>query len=387
MNEGPPPPYGLYLHLPFCRARCGYCDFAVVTDRDNAQEEYLSRLLNEIRFWGERIEREPGSLYFGGGTPSRLPLPHWQRLLEALQRWFAFTPEIEITAEGNPESLSDEVLKGWRALGINRISVGVQSFQDRFLSLLDRLHSREGALEALDRIRSARFKNWSLDLIYGLPGQSVADWRRDLAEALRLEPPHLSFYNLILHPNLPTTQKALAAHTPDHEEIQSEMFLSAVETLEQAGYSVYELSNAALPGGECRHNLLYWTGGEWIGMGMSGASRFGGEEFANPASWETYLNLWETVPSSPPIRSRRPSRESALLDWVMLRLRTARGFHLRELEAALGHPPPEAFRSLLADLDRSGHLRSSGPKVALSPKGWLVHSEITTRILRVLAIE
>ncbi len=222
------PPLGLYFHLPFCRARCGYCDFAVVTNRDDAQEEYLSRLLNEIRFWRGRIDRSPASLYFGGGTPSRLALPFWKKLLERIRDSFAPPMGTEITAEGNPESLTLEVLEQWRALGINRVSVGVQSFQDRFLADLDRLHSRAEALAALARVKAAGYSDWSLDLIYGLPGQTVEDWMADLEEALGLEPPHLSFYNLILHPNLPTTQRALDTLSLDSDEIQSAMFLDAV---------------------------------------------------------------------------------------------------------------------------------------------------------------
>lgn len=206
------PDLGFYIHLPFCLSRCGYCDFAVVTDRDDAQGEYVRRLVNEIDFWRSRIDRPAVSLYFGGGTPSRLAPALWRRLMERFAESFQFDSAAEITCEANPESASEEVLRLWRELGINRISLGVQTFNPQFLRDLDRRHDPQGACDAVTRVRDAGFENWSLDLIYGLPGQTLKDWECDLEQAVALAPPHLSFYNLILHPGLPTTLKVLRSY-------------------------------------------------------------------------------------------------------------------------------------------------------------------------------
>jgi oxygen-independent coproporphyrinogen-3 oxidase len=356
-----------------------------VTDRDEGQAAYIESLLREIAFWKDRPGQPLVSIYFGGGTPSQLKPALWERLMEVLRRSFAWDSRIEITAEGNPESLTPELLACWKRIGINRLSVGVQSFEDRFLALLDRRHDRAGALASFGRIREAGFSNWSLDLIYGLPGQSLADWESDLEAALALSPPHLSFYNLILHPNLPVTRKALEVLTPDHDDLQAEMFLSAVETLEESGYQVYELSNASHPGYQCRHNLLYWSGGEWIGMGMSAASCFREAYFSNPSSWEAYMKTWDTVPNSLPVERNHPSREAALMDLIMLRLRLRAGLALDDLKGFLGSTLPESFHKLKRDLAQSGCLRESPDRLSLSPKGWLVHSEITTRLFKSLS--
>lgn len=375
------PDLGFYIHLPFCLSRCGYCDFAVVTEKDDAQEEYIRRLENEIAFWGGRTGESPVSLYFGGGTPSRLGPDLWSRLMARLRESFRIDPDAEITCEANPESASKEVLDLWRELGVNRISLGVQTFNPQFLRDLDRRHDPQGACDAITRVRGAGFENWSLDLIYGLPGQTLDEWRRDLEQALSLDPPHLSFYNLILHPGLPTTLKALRSETPDSEEVQSEMFLLAVQVLESKGYEVYELSNAAMPGRRCRHNLLYWRGGDWLGLGLSAASHWEGMDFCNPKSWEAYLKTWESFPTQLPVKAGSGKRESMLLDFVMLRLRTAEGFALQSLEDEVGGSVPGALGQLLSEMRKQGYTRSDEGRVALSPKGWLVHSEIVARIM------
>ena len=380
----PSPPLGLYVHLPFCKTRCGYCDFAVVTDRDDSQSLYVDCLLREISHWAQESPLEFQTLYFGGGTPSRLAPSEWEGLVGSLRDHFRFAEDVEITAEANPESATEALLSLWKGLGVNRVSLGVQSFKPRFLSLLDRLHTTEQAADAFRTMREVGIENRSLDLIYGLPGQTLLDWEEDLERALSISPRHISFYNLILHPNLPVTQKALAAHTPDHEEVQAEMFLLAVDRLESQGYEVYELSNAALPGYSCRHNRLYWEGGEWLGLGLSASSRFGGGYFANPSTWSAYVDLWGPRGRRSPPSPRFPSPAERLLDAVMLSLRTREGLSLADLETLLEAPLPDAFRRLRDQLWDEGYVRSAPERISLTPKGWLVHSEITTRVVQAL---
>lgn len=291
------------------------------------------------------------------------------------------TPSVEITAEANPESLTSPLLETWASLGINRISLGVQSFNSRFLSVLERRHTETQAREAARNTRSSGFENWSLDLIYGLPGQTLEDWQEDVRATLELDPPHISFYNLILHPNLPVTRKALDRRTSDEEDLQSEMFLFAIDCFESNGYEVYELSNAAKPGKECRHNLLYWTGGEWIGAGMSGSSFLDGAHLRNPSRWDSYLEKWGEASGAPVWNQDKASRETQLLDTIMLRLRTRWGIAFAELERLIESPLPPSFRSLYQALGQAGYLQGDPDRLALSPKGWLVHSEITNRVV------
>ncbi|MCA9427226.1 MAG: radical SAM protein, partial [Candidatus Omnitrophica bacterium] len=176
--------FGVYIHLPFCLSRCGYCDFSVVTDKDDSQSAYVSALENELEFWRERVIDAPISLYFGGGTPSRLRPEFWTRLIEKFADLFGLDSEMEITCEANPESATSEILFHWKETGVNRISLGVQTFHPEHLSNLDRRHDPEGAFAAVERIREAGFDNWSLDLIYGLPGQTLDEWKTDLKTAL-----------------------------------------------------------------------------------------------------------------------------------------------------------------------------------------------------------
>jgi putative oxygen-independent coproporphyrinogen III oxidase len=390
----------------------------VVTGKDEFQDLYQQCLQNELTYWKSRLECPLATLYFGGGTPSRFRPDLWQRLMDGITSRFEVETGVEVSAEANPESLTSSLLSQWLGLGVNRVSIGVQTFHDSLLPLLDRRHTTMMARQVIEALKTSNLPTWSLDLIYGLPGQSLSNWNEDLAAVLEIGPPHVSFYNLILHPGLPTTQKALAALEPDHEETQSEMFLEAVHRFEEGGYEVYELSNAALPGHACRHNQLYWSGGEWIGIGLSASSYFDGQYFSNPASWEAYLSAWRVVPQSLPVSTKTPSLEARLLDLVMLRLRTAKGLDLHEVESLLGREIPAFLQGLIRDMRTHGYLmdsrlrgnddrqetgnvevhgeglNSSFPRrresivispskenLRLSPKGWLLHSEITTRIV------
>jgi len=321
------------------------------------------------------------SIYFGGGTPSRFRLDLWPRLISGISEGFELEQGTEISTEANPESLTDSLLSMWMRLGVNRVSVGIQTFREPLLPLLDRRHNVAMGRHVIESLKASGIPSWSLDLIYGLPAQSLSDWEKDLDTVMEIEPPHISFYNLILHPGLPVTHKAIEALTPEHEDLQAEMFLNAVDLFEGNGYEVYELSNASLPGHECRHNLLYWRGGEWIGMGLSASSYLDGQYFSNPATWETYMAMWSHVPDSLPVPAKTPSLEARLLDLVMLRLRTARGLDLHEVESLLGKKIRNSLDPFLKDLREHGYSKGSTRCLTLSSRGWLLHSEITNRLV------
>lgn len=373
---------GLYIHLPFCQSRCGYCDFSVYTDRDDRQAEYVEALEREMAFWSTQESRAFQSLYFGGGTPSRLEFSLWQRLLESLRKGFDLSAVSEVTVEANPESLSQELLDLWTAGGVTRISLGVQSFNDHDLKILDRAHDRKKAFEAIALLQQSTIKSWSVDLIYGLPHQERKGWMENLNAFLQTGAPHVSFYNLIQHPGLPVTQGMAGEDSQKRQEIDADLFLDTVHFLTRHGFEVYELSNAAQKGHACRHNLLYWCGGEWLGLGLSAWSCLEGRLFSNPASWQSYMETWRDIPDSIPVPVHQPAFESLLLDRIMLRLRLAEGVGIADLVDWVGEEAFHGTHALRQDLIHHGYLKADSRIIALTPEGWLVHSEIVTRLMQ-----
>lgn len=375
---------GLYIHIPFCQSRCGYCDFAVYTDRDDKQAEYVKTIMREIDFWRIHCPRAFHTIYFGGGTPSRLGIPLWQQLLRYLKTNLDLSQAVEITVEANPESLSQALMELWIAEGVTRISLGVQSFQNTHLQVLDRAHTREKALEAIDLIRRYPLTSWSVDLIYGLPGQRLEDWLENLEIAQQVGAPHLSFYNLIQHPNLPTTRLMTTEDPDERKEVDAELFLETVDFLSRHDYEVYELSNAAKTDHACKHNMLYWLGGEWLGLGLSAWSSLERGYFSNPAAWQPYMETWKSVPETLPVFVHRSTFEASLLDRIMLRLRLATGLSNGELTSWVGQEAFTESRSFRKNLIDNGYLRNDPDRVALTPRGWLLHSEIVTRLMQAL---
>ena len=266
--------YALYLHIPFCRARCSYCDFNTYTTIGDLQGEYVDALAREVRLVGESGRAVGGhpvsvhTIFFGGGTPSLLTPEQTATLLSAARDSFAIAPDAEITMEANPGTVDEAWLAAVRALGVNRLSFGVQSALPDELALLGREHDFAAAVAALAAARAAGFDNLNLDLIYGLPGQSVADWQRTLAAALPLDVEHISLYCLTIEPGTPMQRwlhnGTIMAPDPDTAADQYE---AACHALAAAGYGHYEISNWARPGRECRHNVVYWRNEPYLGLG------------------------------------------------------------------------------------------------------------------------
>jgi oxygen-independent coproporphyrinogen-3 oxidase len=357
----------------------------------------LNALGNEIHFWASHLSNcRPISLYFGGGTPSRLDLQLWPELFGTLTNSFNLVDAIEVTCEANPESLTQDLISCWDDLGINRISLGVQSFQEDILKEIGRIHDACQAYQAIENISKSRIKNWSLDLMVGLPSQSMEDWMDDLRRTVDLGAPHLSFYNLILHPGLPVTKKIVAnrkmnpvderVEADQWENDQADRFLFGVDFLEAHGYHMYELSNAARPGFECRHNRLYWQGGEWIGLGVGATGYWAQTYYRNPDDWMEYMNIWGNPVQQYPLQPEARYDGNRILDFVMLRLRTAEGYSEMELQEILSKPLSNDYHLLKKSMGEAGYLRTSLDdfQVALSPNGWLLHSEIICRLVNVI---
>src|SRR5574341_219344 len=271
---------GVYIHFPFCRSRCSYCDFATGTHDSSAAARYVHALTTEISNWREvDLPRAVDTIYFGGGTPSLLTAEQLERILGAVHERFEVTVNSEITLEINPGDggetveLRHETMRQWRRLGINRASFGAQTFDDRELKMLGRTHDSADIARTFQQLRDAEFENINFDLIAGLPGQALAGWKDNLKRALALQPEHLSLYLLDLHEGTPLHDQIQRGMRPrPDEDVAAEMYRLMVDEVSTAGYEHYEISNFCRPGSASRHNTKYWTGAPYYGFGNSAHS-------------------------------------------------------------------------------------------------------------------
>jgi oxygen-independent coproporphyrinogen-3 oxidase len=371
-SEGPRPPrppLGLYVHVPFCRTRCRYCDFYRVGEHRGRMDRFLAALALEIDGWSELHGRSVASVFLGGGTPSLLEPAEIAALLERLAARFRFEPGVEITAEANPSDLAPEKLAGLRAAGVGRLSVGVQSFVDRELRLLGRRHDAARAVEAIAGARRAGFENLSIDLMVGIPGQTDGSFARSLGRAVQLAPDHLSLYLLEVHPG--SEIDGLRRRRPRlfaGEEAQRRRYLRLRERLLAAGYLQYEISNFARPGRECRHNLGYWRCGDWLGLGPAAHSSLGGRRFRHRPD----LEAWIADPLAVEELESDPAAER-----VFLGLRLAEGID-PDLLTAAGIPADEAARRLAR---LAPFIERTGDRLRLTPEGILVSNPVLAELL------
>ena len=369
---------GLYVHLPFCRTHCSYCAFAISTDA-SLQDEYVEALLREIdgsSVLGLRSSVE--SVYFGGGTPSRMTLQNLQRIVESIRgpRPEARGLVVEFSMESNPEDISEESLAAWRALGVNRLSIGVQSFHDAELIPLGRVH---GAQVARDAVRLATRQpgnpatRVNLDLIAGLPNQTLESFAQTLDEAIALDVGHISLYMLDLEEKSPLKVQVDRGRVviPEDEEIAA-MYTAAIARLARAGLQQYEISNFAREGEECRHNLRYWTRGEYRGFGLGAHSFLDGKRFANTRDIRKYIQL------SPDAVDfvEQLGEDDAQRETIFLRLRQTSGIDCTELEQLRGQEGMEWMNRGLRD----GWLEQRGARVAFTPSGFLLSNEFISQL-------
>ena len=325
-------PLGLYVHVPFCRSRCAYCDFCTQTDRsDKLIDGYLDAVCEHIKEAGSLApNHKVDTIYFGGGTPSFLGADALATILTTIRRSFDVDNNAEITFEANPDSISDQLLKRLRAEGFNRVSLGIQSDNDDMLEKLNRPHNYAQAVHAYQRIRKAGFKNVSVDLIYGLPDQNNRQWLETLEHVLELMPEHISLYGLEVHPGTPMEEYERMGRIPD-EDAFADMYLSAVKFLENRGFRQYEISNFARKGLYSRHNMKYWTGGEYLAFGPSAASDFGGTRCKLVSDLRAYIQGIKIGGQVMEEVEQIPLRERAS-EYIMTRLRTTAGLNRQEYE-------------------------------------------------------
>jgi oxygen-independent coproporphyrinogen-3 oxidase len=346
-------PFGVYLHVPFCRVRCGYCDFNTYTSgelRGARQDEYADTLLQEVAL-AERVLGAAGPLrpastvFFGGGTPTLLPPGDLARMLAGVRSTFGIREDAEVTVEANPDTVTDAVAAELAASGVTRLSIGMQSAVPHVLAALDRTHDPLNVATAVDAARGAGL-DVSLDLIYGAPGESLADWRRSLESAIALAPDHVSAYALIIEDGTKLARQIRRGEVPaPDDDLQADMYELADELLAGGGYDWYEVSNwATEPAHRSRHNLAYWQGHDWWGFGPGAHSHVGGVRFWNvkhPAAYAQRLAMGE----SPAAGRERPDAEARALESVLLRTRIREGMPIAELLGEGRH----AVASLIAD--------------------------------------
>lgn len=368
-------PLGLYLHIPFCEAKCAYCDFYSLSGREEKMDAYVAALQRHIQEVAPQMQNHlVDTVYFGGGTPSYLGHKRLIALLKTVKKHCRLREDAEITLEANPDSAGDwRALRALRRAGFNRISLGVQSSDDGELRRLGRIHSWQQVKDAVAACRKAGLTNISLDLIYGLPGQSMEQWENSLADALVLAPRHISCYGLKLEEGTPLYRQRAELTLPDGD-MQADMYLYAVELLSQNGYAQYEISNFAQPGYESRHNLKYWMLGEYAGFGPGAYSDFGGVRYGYVRDLDGYLAGQLELAENESISQQEREQE-----YIMLRLRTARGVDVREFESRFR----QRFAPLADILRRCaqhGLAQQTDSGWRLTPRGFLVSNEIIAQL-------
>ena len=360
-------PLGLYLHLPFCRVHCSYCPFAVSTDLE-LQDRYTDALVAEIaaRATGERVD----TIFLGGGTPSRTSFANLQRTVDEVRRRFAIDADAEFSIEANPEDVTAESLAFWRSLGVDRLSIGVQSFHDAELLPLGRVH---GAQRARDAVRDAVATGMraSVDLILGLPRQTAESFAESVRQAIGSGVGHVSLYMLDLHEGTALERQVGSGRTTlPEDDLVATLYLQAVETLDAAGLRQYEISNFAKAGEESRHNLRYWRREHYHGYGLGAHSFVGNRRFANTRDMHAYL-AGAPADFSEELTAVEERRES-----IFLQLRQVAGIHCADIERLCGQEGIEWIERGLVD----GWLRRDGSRVAFTPTGFLLSNELMSQL-------
>ena len=356
-------PLSLYIHIPFCHARCGYCDFVTFTDKEDQRDAYIASLCREIDLYAPaRIS----TIFFGGGTPSVLEPAHIQALFKTLRSQFTIDPSAEITLEANPESLTEEKANAWRAAGINRLSIGLQAYDDALLKSMGRLHSVAQFEAAYALARRADFSNINIDLIYGFPDQSLDSWKRTVTRTAILQPEHISLYALKVEEHTPFGVQGVRTD----DDAEAEMYDWARAYLPVMGYPQYEISNFARPGKTCEHNLIYWRGQDYLGLGVGAVGCVGGTRWDNEKNLASYYKAIQAG-QRPRLREEILDAQARQFEQLML------GLRLREGMAWPQDASPES-------LAQRAQLASRGYLEELTPGTWRIadpYVPLTNQIL------
>lgn len=365
----------LYIHIPFCEKKCIYCDFFSVHYDEELSFKYITAVLRELEL-RKGLSEELKTVYIGGGTPTTVPTLVLVRLLRRIRDFFGVAADAEITIEANPGTIDRGKAEALSEAGVNRFSIGVQSFIDRELKLLGRVHSFEDVIRAVAAVRHAGIGNLSLDLIYGIPGQTIDGWAHNVGMALELSPEHISSYELTVEKETPLFASIASGEMQKPpEEAIIEMYYHSIDRFDAAGYGHYEISNFAKPGFECVHNLNYWNRGEYIGVGAGAHSFIGDRRIRNSGDIDGYIaSLGNGV--LPVEESVEISCEEAFREYIFLGLRKTEGLNIRDFSDKLGLDLSDASAELIED----GLLASDGRHLRLTRKGIVVSNTVITRM-------
>ena len=366
---------GLYVHVPFCARKCRYCDFTSLVAPEATHAAFVRRLAEEARAVAPHVRGGFQTIFIGGGTPSVLSAALWRDLLCALRETFDLSSLVEFTVEANPESVRDDLLEALTEGGVNRLSLGAQTFDAALLDTLGRAHTPTQTVAAVRAARRAGFANLNLDLIFALPGQTPKRWRADLDRALALGPEHLSCYALSWPAGTPLARmREEGSLAPCAEDTEAAMFEATMDAFAAAGFEHYEVSNFARPGFRCRHNLIYWTGGTWLALGPGAAGHADGLRWQNAPDLEAYLR---SAGGAPLAEVERLDAETRARETIMLGLRLLEGLPL----AALAPLLTDARRAAVTRHVRGGRLRVAAGRLRLTRRGLLVADSILEDLL------
>lgn len=382
-----PTPLAVYVHIPFCESHCAYCDFNVAIER--RESSVIRETVAAIRTDIERAALDIKStrhvkvetIFFGGGTPTFLPVPDLIDLLDAVRSHLPVAPDAEISSEANPGSSDSEKFAAMRAAGFNRISIGVQAFDDTLLARMDRRHTSDEAERAIAAAQAAGFENISLDLIFGLPGQTLALWQASLDRALRCGIRHISLYALTLEPGtrFERLHRGGKLTLPD-EDLELQMYEEAIARLESAGFAQYEVSNFALPGFLSRHNAFYWRNDAYLGVGPGAVSYLDGRRWKRERLPARYIQKVRSG-ADLSVESERSDFETALGETMMLGLRLRDGVSLERIRRRFGIEPRTVFARQIEELTRRGLVELTADRLLLTHKGLLLANTVCAEFL------
>lgn len=371
---------GVYIHIPFCKTRCSYCDF--YTQTNSAQKEaYIEALCKELVLRKNYLHKTTiNTIYFGGGTPSQLSKADFDKIFDILSSFFVLNGDSEITLEANPDDLTDEYIKMLRSLPFNRMSVGIQSFDDTELKFLDRRHSSEKAKSAIKKSQDAGFNNLSIDLMYGLPAQTLSVWEKNLKEAIALNIQHISSYHLIYEEGTKMYRLVEQGNIlPAGEDLSTDMFSLMNTYLKEHGFLHYEISNFAKDGFISRHNSSYWTGEEYLGVGASAHSYDGNSRCWNIASISKYIDQINNGTFQPEVELLTDA--TRYNDYVLTRMRTMWGADIHDIERLFGQRMLNYFEENIKKHLANGDVKRQEGKLIISEKGLFISDGIMSDLM------
>ncbi|MDE6923606.1 MAG: radical SAM family heme chaperone HemW [Oscillospiraceae bacterium] len=377
---------GLYVHIPFCRSKCDYCDFYSLAGQDDRMDDYQHALLQQILDTAPRTKKQVvNSVYIGGGTPTWYGEKRLLELISTLKKRFSLSKDVEFTLEANPDSVDEKMLRRLRRAGVNRLSMGMQSACDRELAAVRRPHTFKQVEQAVKAARAAKIKNLNLDLIYGLPGQTSESWRASVEAALALEPEHLSCYGLTVEEGTPLARRVAEGEVLPSDDEQAERYLWTVERLAQAGLEQYEVSNFSRTGYQSRHNLKYWMGRPYVGLGAAAHSDFGGCRYSFVRDLDGYIRGVLGDSKLLDDMDEVPRRERGS-EYLMLRLRTTHGVEEWEYrrEYYMNFDP---LAAKLSEYEQKGWAARTGRRWHFTPEGFLLSNRLIGELLELQEVE